>query len=221
MDCDLLIRDDLFELYNTDISNYSAAGVSDYLSTYYRTSFGMKKDDIYINSGVMLINLKYWRDEQLSDKFLQFSESQGNKLPYAEQGMVNGVLTSTIKLLPLQYNSYTAIFDFNYDELLRYRKPKNYYSREQVEEAKNSPTIVHFTTSFASLRPWVEGSKHPYDSEWLKYKAISPWADEPLRKDNRSKKKKIFLSIFNFLPRRVAVNLAGLLHSVLVSVLRK
>lgn len=90
----------------------------------------------------------------------------------------------------------------------------------EVIEAVKNPAIVHFTTSFLSLRPWVEGCKHPYAGEWLRYKAMSPWADVPMRKDNRSGKKKLAVKIFNALPRELAVGIAGILHARVVPMMR-
>lgn len=123
--------------------------------------------------------------------------------------------------LDLKYNAYTALFDFTYKDLLTFRKPVKYYSEKEVEQAKSNSAVVHFTTSFLSLRPWINDCKHPFVNEWLKYKEMSPWADIPLRKDNRSDKKKFAVKVYKILPHVVAVNVAGLLHAKIVPILKK
>lgn len=46
--------------------------------------------------------------------------------------------------------------------MLIYRKPPNFYSKEEIKKAIEDPVIIHYTTSFISRRPWVEGCNHKY-----------------------------------------------------------
>lgn len=41
--------------------------------------------------------------------------------------------------------------------MLIYRKPPNFYPKEEIKKAIEDPVIIHYTTSFISRRPWVEG----------------------------------------------------------------
>ena len=221
LDCDILVNDSLEELFYTDLGNYYCAGVSDCISDQHKANVGLRRGDYYINSGVMLISLKNWRNNQLCERFVAFIDEFGGDIPYVDQGVINGTISEYIMPLELKFNCYTAIYDFNYKDLMRYRKPTGFYSENEVRVAKEKPSIVHFTTSFLSLRPWVEGCQHPYISEWLKYKEISPWADNPLRKDNRSFKKKLAVLIYKLIPNCIAVQLSGLLHARIVPMLSK
>lgn len=216
LDCDIIVMDSLNDLYNTDISQCKAAGVRDCISKHYLKNIELKSDDDYYNSGVLLINLDRWDEEE----FMLFFEKHSCIIKYPDQDVINGVCSKEMLTLDCRYNSYTALFDFAYKDLMVFRKPTKYYSENEVENAKKSPAIVHFTTSFLSLRPWIEGCKHPYVGEWLKYKAMSPWADIPLRKDNRSGKKKFAVKIYKALPKVLSVRIAGLLHSKIVPMMR-
>ena len=220
LDCDILINHSLEDMYDTKLGEYYCGGVWDCISDGHKSNIGLLSSDNYINSGMMLISLDNWRKNNLCDYFIKFINSYGGDIPYVDQGVINGTISKHIKILDLRYNCYTAAYDFSYKDLLRYRKPSVYYSDVEVENAKKNPAIVHFTTSFLSLRPWVEGCKHPYVGEWLKYKAMSPWADVPLRKDNRSGKKKLAVNVYKALPNNVAVGIAGWLHAVVVPMIK-
>lgn len=220
LDCDILVNSSLEEMYNTDLGDYYCGGVADCLSDGHKSNIGLSSDDYYINAGVMLISLKNWRKAKLCEKFISFLNKYGGNTPYVDQGVINGIIGKNIMPLSLKYDVYTAIFDFSYNDLIKYRKPSKYYSEKEVYDAKENPVIIHFTTSFLSLRPWIENCNHPYVSEWLRYKAMSPWADAPLRKDKRSKMKKLAIGIYKLLPNSVAVCLAGFLHANIVPMIR-
>lgn len=221
LDCDILVNNSLEELYNTNLGGYYCGGVSDCVSKQHKIIIGINPQDIYINAGVMLISLKKWRDNNACDKFISFINRYDGDTPYVDQGIINGTLSEKIMRLDLKYNAYTALFDFTYRDLLIFRKPVDFYSEKETESSKSNPVIVHFTTSFLSLRPWVKGCKHPFVNEWLKYKAMSPWADVPLRNDNQSFKKKFAVGVYNFLPNKIAVSLAGQLHASVMPKIRK
>ena len=220
LDCDMLINDSLTEMYNTELGEYYCGGVRDCISDNHKANIELNPSDNYINAGMMLIDLDNWRKNSACKSFVGFINKYGGNTPYVDQGVINGTISNKIKILDFRYNCYTAAFDFSYKELLKYRKPSEFYSETEVVEAVKNPAIVHFTTSFLSLRPWVEGCKHPYVGEWLRYKAMSPWADVPIRKDNRSGKKKLAVKIFNALPRGLAVGIAGILHARVVPMMR-
>ncbi len=213
LDCDIIVLGSLEGLYGTDIEGLYGAGVGDCVSGGHRRAVGLMGESVYVNAGVLLVNLKKWREDKVSDKFDEFAKSYDNVVPYADQGIVNGVLSCKLKELPLKYNCYTALYDFSYDDLRTFRKPSRFYSENEVGEAKDSPVIVHFTTGFLSLRPWIKGCGHPYASVWLKFKGESPWAETPLREDGRSGMKKMLTGIYKLLPGKLAVGIAGIIHA--------
>lgn len=214
LDCDTLVMDNLEALWNTDIREYVAAGVLECMGNWHKRIIGIKPSDNFFNSGVLLMNIDKWRNEHIAQKCTDYIRSRKGKIEYVDQGVVNGVLTRRMKVLNSpRYNLTALSWDFSYEEMLIYRKPDHGYSKQKWERAKNNPAIIHFTTSFLSTRPWYEGSHTPYTKLWRMYKAKSEWEDEPLRimKNKAGHDKKIWA--FNFLPRRMAVSIAGILHS--------
>lgn len=217
LDCDTVVLQSLQQLYNAPIDNYIAAGVRDCISKSYLNNLNLTDNAFYCNSGILMINLDKWNESD----FMHFFDEYQTSIRYPDQDVINGVYSEKMMHLDLKYNCYTALYDFKYRNLITFRKPSKYFSEDEVNTAKTNPVIVHFTTSFLSLRPWVEGCKHPYAGEWLRYKAMSPWANVPLRKDNRSGKKKFAVKLYKVLPNWLAVRCAGLLHAKIVPMLKR
>ncbi|RAP46914.1 MAG: hypothetical protein BZ136_06965 [Methanosphaera sp. rholeuAM74] len=72
LDCDSIITESVSQLWHEDIDNYMCAGVLDLMPEVYKKAIGLDEDDDYINAGVMLINLKKWKDENIEEKFMTF-----------------------------------------------------------------------------------------------------------------------------------------------------
>lgn len=181
LDCDLIIVGNLSELWNTDIENYSVAGVIDAPTfrsvTYQRLNYSSECS--YINAGVLLINLKYWRDNNVQSKLLKYVADNSANIVYHDQDVINGVLHDTALLLPLKYNMHHFFY---------LRKWNAYDYHEEMLEARNNPVIVHFSTG---NKPWVKGSFHPYTEKYQEYKTLSPWKDEPIGWGNLGFNKKL------------------------------
>ncbi len=220
LDCDILVLDSLKELWETPLLGNLAGGVADCISNGHKANIGLKGTDIYINAGVLLLDLKRWRTGGYENKCVQYISQRKGKIPYVDQGVLNHVLNGKILQIPPRYNLYAALYDFSYENLIRYRKPNFFYTKEEIQTAKEHAAVVHFTSSFLSLRPWVAGSRHPYAEQWLQIKKQSPWRGQPLQQDCRSGLKKAYEKFYHTMPLRFSVWLSGLLHSDLLPKLR-
>ena len=67
LDGDILVQKDLTELYNIDIDGYYVAAVDDTGKIYHKKDVYAKYPN-YFNSGVMLLNLKKCREDNISSK---------------------------------------------------------------------------------------------------------------------------------------------------------
>lgn len=104
LDTDLIVIDNIDELWDIDINNYYAAGVIDQGAKTNLMTPNIPVDKFnYINSGVVLFNLKKIREdnkEQELDKFVN-----ENKLYYPDQDTINAVFKNNILFLDNKYNS--------------------------------------------------------------------------------------------------------------------
>lgn len=213
LDCDIIINKSIVELWNLDLHGKTIGALKDAFSKYYRVNIDLQPQDIMFNSGVMLVDLERWKKNKIERKLLYFISEKNGKIQQGDQGALNSILSHETYCFEPCFNSVTIFYDFTYEEMLVYRKPENFYTKEQVKEAVEEPRIIHFTTSFLSQRPWVEGCKHMYCDEWMKYKKLSPWKDKKLWKDTRPLWGKVGNKVFNWLSRRIALSIAGFMQA--------
>lgn len=213
LDCDTLITDDISELENFDMSDCFVAGVKDCVSKYYKRNIGVDAEASYINAGVLLLNIKKMRDINIGHEIEKFLEQYSKKMFYADQDVLNGIFKGKFGILNPRYDVMTLLFAHTYKELQHLRKPANYYFEEEYENAVEHPAIVHFTTCMLNIRPWFEGSEHPYAEDFEKYWNMSPWGPAKKKrmvlKSNEAKALKILFC----LPRPLAIFLLGFLHT--------
>ena len=221
LDCDTIIQAPLRELWKTNLDGNIIAGVRDCLSFRYLENLGMDRKSPYINSGVLLIDLDRYREHHVKEKVRRFIKTYAGVIRYPDQDVINAVFEGKIYTLPPRYNTLTLFYDFSYSAMCKYRKPEAYYTRQQIEQAVASPVIIHFTTSFLSLRPWVENSRHRYKEQFLYYRSLSPWKDMPLWKDNANGLKKACVKVYKCVPWKWAVAFSGFWHATVVPVLKK
>lgn len=217
LDSDTVIEDSLDELWNTKIDDYYLAAVDDCLSSKYRDIVGLSSDGVYCNAGMLLINLKKWREENITPQFIKIIHKNNGFFVFNEQSIINSLFAGKIKVLPQKYNVNSLIYLFEYDELMRLRKPYLFsYSKEELNSAKKNPVITHYTGNFyVYRRPWIENSDHPHKEAYLKYRALSPWGNCALRKDNRSVETKIYAYACHLLPRSMMIGLVSCLYNVI------
>ncbi len=211
LDCDIVINQSLDELWNLDMHDKTIAALKDAFSKRYRANIDLKPTDIMFNSGVMLIDLKRWKEQKIEKKLLKFIVSKNGKIQQGDQGALNSVLSHDTCCFEPRFNSVTIYYDFSYKEMMVYRKPPEFYTEAQVKEATEDPVIIHFTTSFLSRRPWIEGCQHRYVGEWMKYKDMSPWKDEELWDYKKpTGVKGIGVRLAGKLPRKLMILVAGI-----------
>lgn len=213
LDSDTLILGDLSDIWNMDLGNNVLAGVSDCLNVKaYNYQFGLNEDNIYINVGMSIIDVKKWREEKLTDVAKAYIREKNGTVFFVEQTMMNYICRNRIFKLPLKYNCYTLLYAFSYDELLKLRKPTYFYTKQEVEEAKADPRLVHFTRNFYMMsRPWIKGCDHAMTPEYQKYKAMSYWPE--LEEDRRTRKEKMKAAFWHSMPRGLMICFVNFLYN--------
>lgn len=213
LDCDIIVRKSIRELWNLDLHGKTIGALMDAFSKYYRKNIGLEPGGIMFNSGVMLIDLEKWRRDEVEDRLLKFIKDRNGRIQQGDQGALNAVLSHDTYCFEPRFNSVTIFYDFTYKEMLTYRKPPEFYTEGEIREAVKNPSIIHFTTSFLSKRAWMKGCQHRYVGEWLKYKSMSPWKGDPLWEDNRPQWKQMGRKVIMSMPRDLGIRLAGLMQA--------
>lgn len=159
LDADTIIVGDISDLFTIDITNKSIGAVLD-IETLNETRFktlGYEKSSKYICSGIMMMNLDYWRDNSLSDKIKNYAIEKKDIIEFPDQDCINYVCKDTKILLPLKYG---IINPFILNEIFL-----NEY-RDEIIELLEDPRIIHY----AGLNPWIiEKNRHFMRDYFFRY----------------------------------------------------
>ena len=169
MDADTICLGDLTELWETELNGYAAASREASVPSYRKRNLGISEQDFYFQAGVMLINLRWWRENDVAKKMLNFIKMHPDILPRWDQDALNAILSGKVKRIHSKWNVWL-------DTLLP----------EQWEKEK--PIIVHYTGS-QLYKPWFKNSisgfySNPiseYQSLYLEYRKGTPYYDNELR----------------------------------------
>lgn len=169
LDGDVIVRHSLLPLWNTDINRFAIAATPDMWSgmNEYYTRLHYSPDLGYFNSGVLLINLKFWREEMLLESFVSYMLANPEKIRYHDQDVLNVLLKEKKLELPVTYNFQNGflITEPLYDV--------NKLAKE-IKNAINDPVIVHYTAD----KPWYAYTRypeHPFASSFFKYQNQTKW----------------------------------------------
>lgn len=169
IDGDCIVRHSLQGLWHVDITDYAIGATFDAFegcSELYER-LGYSSYQRYFNSGVLLINLYYWRNHGIINDCIQYIHKNPDKIIWADQDVMNAVLQKKRLSIPIKYNLQTNIL---YDPpCWDYQKYKN-----EVEEGLKNPVIVHFS---GDNKPWNKYCifPHPYSNSFYKYQNQTKW----------------------------------------------
>ena len=100
LDCDTVVAQPLKHLWKTELhENVIGAVMEPTIYPEVKASIGLDNDEPYFNSGVLLINLKKWREEGVQQRLLDFWKEKGGKLFASDQDVINGGLKGQIQMI--------------------------------------------------------------------------------------------------------------------------
>lgn len=156
LDSDIIIEDDLIELWNTDLDQYYVAAVDNPCFNRY-DSLEMSASYGYFNAGVLLINLSKWRTDDIKRKAITFLNENKKSCKMYDQDALNGVLKGNWKKLPIRWNLQTIF--------LRKRSSLETY-RMEIKLAFEAPGIIHYSSS---SKPWAMFDPHPLSNNFRRF----------------------------------------------------
>ena len=156
LDSDLIINGSLDEFYNIEFDNKLYVAYKDIKcdNQKKKISLGMPLDMTYINSGVLLMNLKEIRGTVQDEQIVKFVEEYNKKIEYVDQDVFNGLLYEHFKVIES---------DFTYNYIVRHITPWN--KRKVYKNAM----VFHY----AGFKPWNAGFKYYGFHIWWKYALLT------------------------------------------------
>lgn len=198
LDCDTVVAQSLKGLWGKRLfGNILGAVMEPTIYEVVKESIGLGPEDAYYNSGVLLVDLRRWREEQVQQRLLDFWRQKGGKLFASDQDVINGALKGQICPLPPRYNFFTNYRYFSYGTLVRHSHPYRVVERSDLAAAKRHPVIIHF---MGDERPWIAGNLNHYRLAYEKYLAQTPWAGTP-----KEKGKELYMLAYHLLDYVTAV----------------
>ena len=168
-DVDVLFKDDLSELYLTNVANVEFAAVRaerNHPGAIGHKYFEENKNEFIFWSGLMLFNNQRFRDEEIFDKLLVNAKKHYTRLKFFDLDLVN-ITCDNIGFLPFKYCVLQGFYyNKDYHNVKEYEYLKDVYSDENIEGAIKNPAIVHYAGKPG--KPWR--MKHPYEDyfEYIK-----------------------------------------------------
>lgn len=215
LDCDTIVKGKLKRLDEWNASGSTFWGIKDCISKEYKKNIGMDPNGIYINAGVLLINLEKLRSIPIREKIDAYVSKYSKFISYADQDILNGAFNDTIGVLPPNYNIMTLIATYSYFDICTLRRPTNYYTEEEIINAVSNPAIIHYTTNMRVVRPWYLNSNHPLVMEFQNYLSVSPWKEKKLKAMHFNGWETKLICVIEKLPDPISKYILGIMHSVI------
>lgn len=179
LDCDTVICDSLEDLWNVDLQGKTIGAVEDVASCVFWEETGLEQQFRYFCSGVILIDLKKWRETNAQKRLLAYLDSRNGVVRHHDQTILNGVFWNDCYMLHPRYDALTPVFIMSYTNLkAHFNLWDQYYTKSEIVASVKKPAIIHYTSSNVG-RPW-ENSKHPKARIYQRYWKASAWSEIPM-----------------------------------------
>lgn len=147
LDGDTIVINPLKELYHMEFDGnaiLACTHIRSLLTKINQYRLGVKEECPYINSGVMLMNLKALRQESKTDEIMRYVRKQKNFLALPDQDIITAVYGGKIGLLDtMKYNLSDRMLSF-YNSA-----PQN--ERRDLSWVREHTVIIHY---YGKQKPW-------------------------------------------------------------------
>lgn len=174
IDCDTIVAGSIDKLFKMDLKDKPIAMVLDSMCMRHKQTVGFSKKDIYFNGGVVLFDMKTWRDQRCEERIIDHIKNVRSHYMAPDQDILNIVLKDQIKVLDVKYNLQPFHMVYSFDQYKRFFGQPRYYSKRRIDNAKDKAAIYH-TFRFLGEFPWHKNSLHPATALFDDYLDKSLW----------------------------------------------
>lgn len=192
LDCDLLVYDDIEKMWQLDMGGKPVAATCDLgimASARVRKQknkfIGLPFDAPYFNAGVLMMDLKKWRDGNYAEAIIALATQ--NKYPNHDQDALNKFFMNNWQEIPLRWDVIPPVFNLFFKIL---NKPD---LRKKAIEAKLNPAIFHYAGGY---KPWEYEIHDGFNDKYYEYLKLTEYKDAKMpqfdkRRKNRSIKRQM------------------------------
>lgn len=180
LDCDLVVKGDLEQLWQTDLGeNYVLAvrdtwipSISSPTGRLNHQKLGLKPDSQYFNAGVLVINLRKWRTDDFSPKAIKYFRQNLEYIGWYDQGLLNALLVGQWGQLDPKWNfNATSFYNYSSENYLSWKDSESLLSEDIYNELVRHPYIVHFVSE---KKPWTSRYT-PRKADFFEYVDKTSW----------------------------------------------
>ena len=192
LDCDLLVYDDIEKMWQLDMGGKPVAATCDLgimASARVRKQknkfIGLPFDTPYFNAGVLIMDLKKWRDGNYAEAIIALATQ--NKYPNHDQDALNKFFMNNWQEIPLRWDVIPPVFNLFFKIVT---KPD---LRKKAIEAKLNPAIFHYAGGY---KPWEYEIHEGFNDKYYEYLKLTEYKDAKMpqfdkRRKNRSIKRQM------------------------------
>lgn len=189
LDGDTLVNGSLQDLLAIPLDSKAMGFAVDCVPCSYKKYIHVPRYQPYYNSGVMVIDLKVWRKNHCTERFLDELEHPHGPNVLGDQDTYPRAFPEEIALLPPKWNVISHCFLFSYwgFKLVVGGKKNILFSKDDYAEARRDPRIFHFLGHTLG-RPWYTSSRHPLREVYRRAAAEAGFPEfaeqvQPMKKD--------------------------------------
>jgi len=151
LDADITVNGSLDDLFALDMCGHPVAAVPDRQDfvELEKTLLRLERTSLYFNSGVMLLDLKKWREENIASLILAFGKVMDSRLGLMDQSALNHVLRGRIHRCDNRWN---------------------FFDLEQASLVPD-PAIIHHS---GEIKPWAS-SLAAFCDLYAFHRRNTPW----------------------------------------------
>jgi lipopolysaccharide biosynthesis glycosyltransferase len=176
LDSDIVVTGNLAELWSVDLQGRMVAAVTDGWSSYRCSALGIP-EGVYFNNGVMVMDLKKWREQSISEKLIDYITLNTHRMVFPCQDPMNAILYDEWIEIDGTWNGHTTIM--------------------KTWKSAQSPAIIHYTDV---SKPWHLENRHPFKKQYWTYLRMTEWHDKK-PEVNLKRMTKLFAS--HYVPRPI------------------
>lgn len=197
IDSDVIVRSDVETLWNQEIGDNYLLAVQDMgaplvssprgLMNY--QELGISADCKYMNSGVLVFNLKKWRQDNTSLAVINYLNDYKQYVRWSDQDGLNAVLAGKWGELDPRWNQMPYLFRFGSWQ-------ESPFSEEEYNNLLNNPYIIHYSIR---EKPWKDNCIHPQKElfyEYLESSIWSKWKEEQAAKKQKQQQMAVFQKMY-------------------------
>lgn len=145
LDCDIIVDSNIYDLFSIDLSNYALAAVRDGdevpVNDEHRAQLNFTDNTPYFNSGVILINLDFWRANEVEPALISFS-TLDRFVYFHDQDALNYIFKDKWFELSPVWNKYNV----------RLLKNEMFHNEDDYKSYLYKPKIIHYASRY--FKPW-------------------------------------------------------------------